>query len=218
MLLAVAFAVLNTLPPTCPHDPVARPVERGLVSSSSRPAIDIRVGAGFAYAGCFAFDVGGVAHGTRYVFVDADGARLRRLFVLQFEEFLPSSKEIYRYDMSSATDMGGLRFRQNTFSYSNAAGAAEPNEGTLTAAFLVQRGYEVPDVWTASRFVTLGGEDRKSELILFYLEPAPAGVTLADLYHGEEPTPAWQALRTPLAERSRRAFEVVKREVPRDAH
>ena len=209
MLAAVAFAVLNALPSTCPHDAIARPVERGLITSPSRPAIAIRVAPGFAYAGCFAFDIGDVAHGARYVFVDADGARVRRLFVLQFEEFRPASREVYRYDMSAAEDIGGHRFRQNTWAYSNAASAKEPNEGTLMAAFLAQRGYDVPDAWMMSRFLTLGGEDRKSELILFYLEPAPAGMGLADLYRGEEPTPAWQKLRIALAERSRRAFEVV---------
>ena len=149
-----------------------------------------------------------MARGTRYVFADAEGARLRRLFVLQFEEFLPSAKEIYRYDMSAAEDVGGYRFRHNTFAYGHAAGAAEPNEGTLTDRFLEQRGYEVPDVWMASRFLTLGSEDRKSELILFYLEPAAAGTSVADLYRGEEPTPAWQALRGALADRSRQAFKI----------
>jgi hypothetical protein len=210
MLAAVAYGILNVLPSTCPHDAIARPVDRGRITSPSRPAITIRVGRGLAYAGCFPFEFPRVARGTRYVFVDAEGAHLRRLFVLQFEEFLPGSREIYRYDMSSAEDLGGHRFRPNTFAYSNAAGAAEPDEGTLTAQFLAQRGYEVPDVWMASRFVTLGGEDRKSELILFYLEPAAAGTSLGDLYRGEEPTPAWQALRTSLQERSRQAFEVVR--------
>jgi hypothetical protein len=208
MLAAVAFAVLNTLPSTCAHDTVARPVDRGLIRSPSRPAIAVRVAPGFAYAGCFPLEFPGVARGARYVFADAEGARLRRLFVLQFEEFLPSSKETYRYDMSKAEDLGGHRFRHNTYAYSNAASQADPNEGTLMAAFLAQRGYEVPDVWLMSRFLTLGGEDRKSELILFYLEPAAAGATLADLYRGEEPTPAWQALRGPLAERSRQAFTI----------
>jgi hypothetical protein len=209
MLIAAAFTVLNVLPSTCPHDPVARPVASGTITSPSRPAISVRVARGFAYAGCFPLEFPNVARGTRYVFVDAEGARLRRLFVLQFEEFLPASNQTYRYDMSSAEDMGGHRFRHNTWAYSNAASAADPNEGTLLAAFLAQRGYEVPDLWMMSRFLTLGGEDRKSELILFYLEPAAPGTSLADLYKGEDATPAWQAQRQALAERSRQAFEVV---------
>ena len=208
MVTALAFAVLNTLPATCSHDTIARPVDGGTITSPARPAIAIRVGRGLAYAGCFPLEFPGVARGARYVFVDADGTRLRRLFVLQFEEFLPASTQVYHYDMSKAEDIGGHRFRHNTWAYSNAASAADPNEGTLLAAFLVQRGYEVPDVWLMSRFLTLGGEDRKSELILFYLEPAAAGTSLADLYRGEEATPAWQELRTALAERSRRAFTI----------
>jgi hypothetical protein len=208
MLSALAFGVLNVLPSTCAHDAIARPVDRGTITSPSRPAITVRVARGFAYAGCFPLEFPQVARGARYVFLDADGPRLRRLFVLQFEEFLPGVDHVYRYDMTSAEDIGGHRFRHNTWAYSNAASAADPNEGTLLAAFLVQRGYEVPDVWMMSRFLTLGGEDRKSELILFYLEPAAAGTRLADLYKGEEPTPAWQALRPALAQRSREAFSI----------
>lgn len=157
-----------------------------------------------------------MARGTRYVFVDAEGARLRRLFVLQFEEFLPASKEIYRYDMTTAEDIGGHRFRQSTFAYNSAVDpSAAPDEGRLTTAFLVQRGYEVPNVLLASRFLTLGSDDRKSEMILFYLEPAAAGVTLSDLYSGEEPTAAWTALRKPLADRSRQAFTIAPPGAPR---
>lgn len=151
-----------------------------------------------------------MARGTRYVFVDAEGSRLRRMLILHFEEFLPPSQEVYRYDMSAAEDIGGYRFRQNTFAFSGAIDAAPPgSEAALTTAFLIARGYKAPDLWLASRFVTLGSADRRSEFIVFYLEPAAAGLTLADLYHGDEETPTWHALRKPIGDRSRGAFAMM---------
>jgi hypothetical protein len=207
------LAVLLALPPACPHDPVRRSVDRNLLTSPARPTVAMSVQAGFVYAGCFSFRLGQVATGTRYVFVDAEAARIRRLLIAQFEEMQPGSKEIYRYDMTAAETLGGLKMRHNTFAFSTVdAIAREPQaEGALTAEFLVRSGYEVPDVWLSSRFVALGAADRRSEMIVFYMEPAQAGVALSDLYRGEDPTPTWQALRGPLADRSRQAFEIVPR-------
>jgi hypothetical protein len=211
MLLLLPLVALSALPPACGHDPVGRAVERNLISSSVRPPVGVQVASGFVYAGCFPFRLGDVATGTRYVFVDAEGARIRRMVIAQFEDIQPGSKEIYRYDMSSAETMGGLKVRPNTFAFGTAEAMAEnpAAEGSLTTAYLLRAGYEVPDVWLASRFVALGAPDRRSEMILFYLEPAPSRIGLADLYRGEEATPVWQGLRGPLAERSRQAFAIV---------
>lgn len=211
MVALLSLAVLSTLPPACGHDPVGRAVDRNLISSPARPPVGVQVAAGFAYAGCFPFRLGEVATGTRYVFVDAEGARIRRMVIAQFEDIQPGSKEIYRYDMSAAETMGGLKVRANTFAFSTVDAIAEnpAAEGALTADFLLRAGYDVPDVWLASRFVALGAPDRRSEMIVFYMEPARAGIGLADLYRGEEATPVWQGLRGPLAERSRQAFAIV---------
>jgi len=206
LALLASSLLLAGLPPACVDDPIPRSVERSVVTSPRQPAAAIHIGRDFAYAGCVPFELGGTARGTRYVFVDAEGARLRRMMILHFEEFLPQSKEIYHYDMSTAEDIGGYRFRQNTFAFSGAPDSAPAGEAALTAQFLAARGYDAPAVWLASRFVTLGTPDRRSEFIVFYLEPAAGGLTLGDLYHGAEETPTWHALRKMLADRSRQAF------------
>ena len=211
MLATIAATLfLGGLPPACVHDSIPRSVERGVVSSPSQPAAVIRVGRDFAYLGCFSFEVEEMARGTRYLFVDAEGSRVRRMLILHFEEFQPGSQEIYRYDMSSAEDIDGYRFRQNAFAFSGAMDSAHPgSEAALTTAFLAVRGYEVPNLWLASRFVTLGSADRRSEFIVFYLEPAGGGMTLADLYHGEQETATWRELRVGLRDRSRQAFAML---------
>jgi hypothetical protein len=211
MFAMLPLAALSVLPPACGHDPVGRTVERNRITSPARPPVMVQVASGFVFAGCFPFRLGDVATGTRYVFVEAEGARIRRLFIAQFEDIQPASKETYRYDMSAAETMGGLKVRPNTFAFSTADAMAEDPEAeaALTADFLLRAGYDVPDVWLASRFVALGAPDRRSEMIVFYMEPARTGTGLADLYRGEDATPVWLGLRGPLAERSRQAFTLL---------
>ena len=172
----------------------SRYVRHQTLVSKELPAIEIEVSPPFRYEGRFPFRIGDIAAGERLVFVDADGKKVRRLFVAQFESFLPESQEIYRYDFTNAMTLGGHRFRQNVGRYSTAALRAERpgNEAALMHDFLTARGYEVEDELMMSRFVTLGAGDRRSELILFYIENARGGVSEG------------------LKERSLEAFRIVK--------
>lgn len=176
--------------------------------SYAKPAAVIEVAPTFRYAGRVPFVLGGVARGERILFIDAERKRVKRLFVAQFEEFLPSSPEIYRYSFENAQEIGGLRFRHNTGGYSaSELGRTHPgNEAAVMHAFLKRKGYAVDDALLMSRFVTLGAPDRRSELILFYLEPAGAhGLRVEDLNDGNA---RWQNVRKDLQERSLKMFRV----------
>lgn len=176
--------------------------------SRSTPAIRIKVDPAFHYIGRFDFRLDDVAEGERHVFVDADGRNIRRLFIAQFEHFLPESEEMYRYSFDRAERMGEHLFRHGTFAFSGAE--AEPGrEAALTTAFLRKKGYLFSDEWMVSRFLTLGNPDRKSELILFYQEDvSSSGYRLADFSIGDEETELWKSISPQLTERSRRAFNI----------
>ncbi|HJQ40740.1 MAG TPA: hypothetical protein VKB93_26680 [Thermoanaerobaculia bacterium] len=208
----VAFVVLTG---ACASRQAVRFGQGHKLVSRALPPIEITLPPEFTYAGKFPFTIDGIAAGERHVFVDADGRRVRRTFIAQFESFLPSSDEIYRYDFSKAMDWGGFRFREMTFIFNDLETArAEPaKEAALTRAFLLERGYELPEEWMVSRFVTLGDETRKHELILFYAEDlrGRTGKTMAEMVHGEEPTPLWQQTRAELRERSLKAISIQRR-------
>jgi hypothetical protein len=86
------------------------------------------------------------------------------------------------------------------------------SESAKTQDFLDQKGYKIPDEWMSSRFLTLGDESRKSELILFYMEPvASTGHRLAEFYQGEKPTELWENISKDLDTRSRSAFRILRR-------
>lgn len=109
--------------------------------------------------------------------------------------------------------LGGRRFKENSFAFSNAREEREEPEGEAarTARFLRSRGYSFDDVWLAHRFVTVGDAERRHELILFYVEMAAAnGMTMDRLYVNDQPTEAWLALKPRLRARALEAFEILE--------
>jgi hypothetical protein len=191
-----------------------RYVRDNVLVSTLLPPIEVRVSKDFRYVGSFPFEIGSIAAGERYVFADVDGGLVRRMVIAQFESFLPSSDEIYRYDFTRAREWNGYRVRENEFAYNEPRYSREHpgNEGALTAAFLRRQGLQVPAEWMVSRFVMLGDETRKHELILFYLEDLRlAGASVDEMYDGDEPTAKWNALRVSLRDRALAAIEIQAR-------
>jgi hypothetical protein len=126
MIVPVLGLVGRALSSCVRSDRIPRSIDGEVVISPSQPAIRVTVAHGLTYLGCVPFKIGSIAHGTRYLFVDADGLHIRRMLILQFEEFTASLNELYRYDMRSAEDIGGYRFRQNAFAFS---GEPDPSSG-----------------------------------------------------------------------------------------
>lgn len=190
-----------------------RIVQDNVLTSSALPQTRIQVDQAFSYVGNFEFTIRDIAYGERHVFVDAQGSKVKRLFIFQFEGFLPNNEHFYRYTFTNAEVIAGFRFRQNTWAYSNASSAKEnpAGEGPLTAEFLREKGYELEDELMMSRFLMVPDEAKRNEMILFYLENASStGYTIASFYdEKDEPTAHWKSLSVGLTERSRRAFEVL---------
>ncbi len=191
-----------------------RSVRENVLTSDDFPNIRVKVDPAFHYVGSFSFTIPGMAAGERYVFAEAVDHRVNRLFIAQFEGILPTSAETYNYSFADSLELGGYRFRQNTFAFSNQKGGQEnpASEGPLTVDFLIRNGYAVADEMMASRFVTVPDPERKHELILFYMESIPgAGHRLEEFYQGEDRTPLWQELSQILTNRARESFTVLDR-------
>jgi hypothetical protein len=184
-----------------------RTIRESELRSSRRPEVTIRVQPSFRYIGRFSFALGSAFEGERYVFVDAEGKSLRRLFVVQFERVRRSSHEIYRYSFERGERIGSMLFIQNCFAFPgvHTIAADARDEGTMTSNFLLSRGFENPPMWLAARFVTLGASDRKSEMIIFYMERNDH-FAMSELYAGDEPTPAWLQMKSDVLARARATF------------
>src|SRR5262245_57162170 len=85
-------------------------VEGQRLISDQAPKIVVTASPDFRYVGMVPFRLA-ESEGERYVFVDAgDDKTLRRLLIVQLEHFLPSSSEVFRYDLTSGREVAGLRF------------------------------------------------------------------------------------------------------------
>jgi hypothetical protein len=159
------------------------------------------------YIGRHAFTIGTIAAGDRFVFGEARDLVPKRLFIAQFEAMLPGAAETYRY-RTGDLELGGLAFKHGVFAFNRDAARENPNgEAALTAKFLEQHGFRLPDEWLADRYATIGDSTRKSELILFVMEPlSVSGLRLSDLADPESPP---TAIAEAMTRRARRTFELV---------
>jgi hypothetical protein len=188
-----------------------RYVEDNVLISTALPAIRVAVAPAFRYIGKFDFRIRDVAAGERHVFADAPAGQVERLFIAQFEGFLPQVQDTYKYSFADAQVFAGQRFKHGAYAFSNRAVAEENphDEAALTARFLGDQGLTIADEQMMSRFVTVPDAARRHELILYYIENvSPTGHTLAEFYEGEDETPLWQQIAADLTARSLRNFTI----------
>src|SRR5262245_42490362 len=79
----------------------ARSVKGQVLISPETPAVKIEFDKGFKYAGGHDFILYDVAHAEQHFFVDADKeGRVKRMYWVQFEGYLPSNTHTYRYKVN----------------------------------------------------------------------------------------------------------------------
>lgn len=210
-----------------PEKALKRSVATNVLISKDLPKIEITVDNEFRFMGQFDFeilassdeypeDVQGktVATGERYIFASMDENRsVSKLFIVQFEGFLPENDFIYNYNFSNAESIGENRYRHNTWFYDSKKLAQEnpDGEGAKTRAFLEGKGYVLEDEFMMSRFVGLASEDRKNEIIIFYLEMLnkTTGISLEE-YENSISDEKAKSIRDSFIERSRKSFDITK--------
>ncbi|MEP1094864.1 MAG: hypothetical protein ABJG78_07115 [Cyclobacteriaceae bacterium] len=206
---------------------LSRSVRDNVLVSADLPEIKMKINDEFEFVGSFYFeivanseeyaeDVRGktVAAGDRFVFVAADEKKkVEKLFIIQLEGFLPSLDFIYNYNFDNAEFIGENKYLNNTWFYDSSESAKQnPNgEGALTTKFLEEKGFRLENHVMMSRFVGLASEDRKNEIIIFYIEMlnSETGYTL-DEYENSVSDKEKEAIRNSLIERSRNSFSITK--------
>ena len=208
-------------------DLTERQVIDNVIISEDTPSIKIKVDDEFAFVGKFDFEIIAsseeypedligkpIASGERLVFLKSDQEQsVEKLFIVQFEGFLPENDLIYNYDFSKAESIGSNKYRHNTWIY-DARSMAEQNpsnEGAKTIKFIEDKGFTLQDYFMMSRFVGLASEDRKNEIIIFYQEmlTKTTGLTL-DEYEQSTTQADRETIINSLVERSRNSFEIIE--------
>ena len=166
------------------------------VRSSSNPRITIEVDPSLAYLGhVHQRAMNGRTEAEEYIFSELDHGSLNRTFIVHFEHVEAGATLLFRYPRMEMVRLGRHEYLHQSF--------PEKDWDLFTdagmKALLANRGLTVPSTWLVSRWVRATDRALKSEIILFYLEPA-----------GDLPAPI-DDLR--LAGRSRELWKPIDREI-----
>ena len=149
-----------------------RGLRDGVFVSEQLPPLHLRVASALRYIGSFTFDLKGIARVERHVFVETNGSTIARMLVLHFESFLPGVDDLYRYSLANTREIGGATYGRSAGTLSVREERAESPDGEMahTAAFVDGHALVLGDRHAVARYARVVGDDRRSELLVFYHE------------------------------------------------
>jgi hypothetical protein len=208
--------------PPAQAPPLARKVKGSTLTSDATPRVEMTFDKAFKYVGGQSFVLYDVANAEQHFFVDADAeGRVRRLYWVQFEGYLPSNTHKYNYKSPRTVQIGGLEF----FADSQARRIPEPDpaaaqkpankisDGDYARSFLASKGLRLASseaLW--QRLVHMTDASNRSELMVIYLEDLSGmGLTAADLNEGGKAAARWESVSKELLERAQKGMTVTRR-------
>ena len=157
-----------------------RRVKRQVLTSTSLPPIRIKFDKAFKYVGSQRFILYDRSQVEQHFFVNADKEkRIKRMYMMQFEGYLPNIKATYDYPVTKTVTLGGQTYIVNSEGIPNVPAALKENpqsDVTRAASFLESKGYRISESIMFQRFVRLVDEAKRNEFILLYVEDSDTGV------------------------------------------
>lgn len=153
-----------------------RRVKGQVLTSTYLPSIRLRFDKRFKYVGSQKFTLYDRAQAEQYFFVDADNQRrLKRMYMVQFEGYLPNINATYNYPATETVVIGSEPYIVNFETVPNVSAALKPNpesDAARAVSFLESKGYPLSESIMFQRFVRVVDEAKRNELILLYVEVA----------------------------------------------
>jgi hypothetical protein len=190
----------------------ARSVKDQVLTSTEMPAVRIEFDKGFKYVGNHSFILYDVAHAEQHFFIDADKeGRVKRMYWVQFEGYLPGNTHNYRYKVNKTANIGGLEFVADAYARNIKGNPWRPDsDGARARAFLESKGYRMAsDDVLSQRLVHLVDEAKRNELMIIYLEDLSGmGLTAADLAEGGRAAARWDEISKGLLDRAVKGMKI----------
>ncbi|MGA9773618.1 MAG: hypothetical protein WBV94_31600 [Blastocatellia bacterium] len=191
-----------------------RRVKGKVLTSTEMPAVRLEFDKGFTYVGSQNFILYDVARAEQHFFVDADKQkRIKRMYWVQFEGYLPGNTHTYRYKVNKSVNIGGLEFIADSYSRNIKTSSGRPDsDGNRARAFLESKGYHMAsDEILSQRFVYMADEAKRNELMIIYMEDlSGTGLTAADLASNGSAASRWNEVSAGLLDRAMKGMKVVR--------
>ncbi len=187
-----------------------RSVSENKLFSHRDPSVVMRFDPSFRHIGGQKFVLYGVADTEQHFFVEttADN-KLKSLYWIQFEEYLPDNSYQYDYEDSPAR----LRLNDYNFYLDTAAIHSNPkkrrrgSDGSLARQFVLSKGYTFPEEFAYARLVHLTDASRRKELMIIFIDDlALLGLTASDLNEDGKAAQRWPEIEKKLLEKIRRTL------------
>ncbi|MGH9843021.1 MAG: hypothetical protein ACREEM_30145 [Blastocatellia bacterium] len=203
-----------TIKQTPAAQPPTRTVKGRVLTSTQSPAVRLEFDPAFQYAGGHSFILYNVAHAEQHFFVEADKEkRIKRLYWVQFEGYLPDNSHKYNYKVTKTVTLGGLEFIADAYARNTKANPGRPDsDGSRARAFLESKGYRMASDETLSqRLVHLTDESKRNELMMIYLEDLSSlKLTASDLAPGGRAAAQWEEIANALLQRATQRVKVLR--------
>ncbi|HKS08557.1 MAG TPA: hypothetical protein VJS13_03360 [Pyrinomonadaceae bacterium] len=156
----------------------SRTVKGQVLTSTSLPNIRLKFDKHFKYAGTQQFVLYGRSQAEQFFFVDADKhGHISRLYLVQFEGYLPNTDATYDYAVTGTIDIHGQQYITNTESVPSVSAVLKQqpeSDAARAIAFLTQKGFHAPEALRYQRFVRLVDNAKRHEFIIVYVEDTGA--------------------------------------------
>ena len=192
----------------------SRSVKGQVLTSTEMPAIRLEFDKEFKYVGSQDFILYDVARAEQHFFVDADKqGRIKRIYWVQFEGYLPANTHTYRYKVNKSVNMGGFDFIADASARNIKGNLGRPDSDSNRARiFLEGKGYRMAsDDVLSQRLVHLVDEAKRNELMIIYMEDLSGmGLTAADLSPNGSAAIRWDEVSRGLLERMMKGMKVLR--------
>jgi len=193
---------------------LVRSVKDQVLTSTEMPTASLKFDKEFKYVGGQAFILYDVARAEQHFFVDADEkGRIKRMYWIQFEGYLPSNTHSYRYKADNTVKIGGLEFIADAWARNLKDSPGRPDsDGSRARAFLEKKDLRMAsDDVLAQRLVHLVDEQKRNELMIIYMEDlAPMKLTAKELVPYGRAAAQWDEIAKRLLERAVKGIEITR--------
>ncbi len=139
-----------------------RKVTDNVIESARDPKVRLEFKLPIEYVAADRFVLYGVADCEIHLFVEADAQKkVKRLFWVQFEGYLPEVKHRYDYESPVNVTMGGLNFVVHDWARSTDAPSRPGSDGERVRNMLRAKGYRLPDETMSQRLVHLTDAEKR---------------------------------------------------------
>lgn len=163
------------------HPNQTRQVKDQVLTSSYLPSIRIKFDDKFKYIGSQKFILYERAQVEQFLFVNADkDGRVKSMYFVQFEGYLPGINAEYNYPVTETVTLGGHTYSVNAQSVPSLPNVLKQNpqsDAARVGSFLESKGYRMSESVMFQRFVRVLDEAKRNEILLIYVEEAPASAT-----------------------------------------